>query len=462
LRSLIGDQAQMSLNPTMAATPRDPTPPPSSFEGLRGGQFYLNRLTIIDAFGQTLEVVEAPVAPDQFPRTFDNFVFQPLVADGLTPTRTLRSQEPERFVQLPPRLLQPARLNLDFQLKENGSPIIGWILPNHLDSGIAVYGPDGSALGTLRLGVDAAGVPVATWDAAPHSSWPMLPDPSEDLPDFQNFVATLRSQGAAALREFLKSVDESLWTVDPLGGPTDSFLSILIGRPLAAVSATLSFELLADPLRDVNWPYTFSPPSPLFLGYKFPVRLGDLGYRQDGLIGYFAGRDFTRFNCIHLPQSGPGDPPLSPYLKAIAPDNHVNIGFADRGPGPAANLVLLMDPRAGVHAQCGLLPVKQATLLPAWVDSALNAMVATFRTGPALVSQQPAAPRDNGQAPGGEPATALLLPRFAQLRGDLTWLERNGDGDWSEMALAPIDGSARLAATAPTLREGLLKLSLNK
>jgi len=210
----------------------------------------------------------------------------------------------------------------------------------------------------------------------------------------------------------------------------------------------------------MNWPYTFTAPPPRFLSYKFPARLGDLGYRQDGLIGYFAGQDFTRFNCIHLPQPGAGDPPLSPYLKAIAPGNFVDVGFAERGPGPAANLVLLMDPRAGVHAQCGLLPVKQATLLPAWVDSALNAMAATFRTGPALVSQQPAVPRDKGQAP--DPATALLLPRFAELRGDLTWLESNGDGGWTEMALAPIDGSARLAATPPTLREGLLKLNLDK
>lgn len=454
IASLIGDQVEMPPDPQLADRPRNPDPPPSVFEGLRGGQLLVNRVTIVDAFGQTLEVVEAPVAPDSFARTFGNQVFHPLKADGLTPSEPLSSLEPLRFVQLPPRVLQAARVNLDFALQDNGSAIIGWLLPDHLDSGVSAYGPDGTAYGTLRLGADVRGNPVTAWDPAPNSPWQSLPAPSSDLPDFQNALATLHDLGAGALNDFLQSVDESLWTVDPLGGRSDSFLSLLIGRPLAVVAASLSLELERDPLRDTAWPYTFTQPDPLFLSYQFPVRLGDLGYRQDGLLGYFAGGDFTHFDCIHVPARGTQDPPLTGYLRAIAPGNYINLGFSPSGPGTPEKLVMLMDPRAGVHVQCGILPVKEATLPPAWVDDALGAMIATFRTGPALVSQQPVA-----AAKAGDPTTALLMPRFAEQKGTLTWLEADGKGGWTEMALAPVDGAARLPTTPPTLREGLLKLS---
>jgi hypothetical protein len=145
LAELIGSQARMPPHPTSADTPRDPTVPPSTFEGMRGGQFYINQLTIVDAFGQTLEIVLAPTPQNQFPRTTNNQVFHPLMSDGVAPTEPLSKTEPLRFVQLPPRLLQQARLNFQFLPHIGDNPIVGWILPNHLDSGLSVYDPNGIA-----------------------------------------------------------------------------------------------------------------------------------------------------------------------------------------------------------------------------------------------------------------------------------------------------------------------------
>jgi hypothetical protein len=221
------------------------------------------------------------------------------------------------------------------------------------------------------------------------------------------------------------------------------------------VTAALSFELQAEPWRTTDWPYTFAdpPPNPLLLDYRFAVRLGDLGYHQDGLVGYFAGNNFGTFNCIHLPERRPSDPPLSGYLDPIGPGNYVEIGFAADGPGTPANLTLVMDPRAGIHAQCALVPVKAATLLPAWVDTALAAMTATFRIGPALVAEQQLPTAD------GSTQNAIMLPRFAEQRGVLTWMEADGDGGWTERPLATVDDTATLPDTPPTLRDGLLKLT---
>jgi hypothetical protein len=113
-----------------------------------------------------------------------------------------------------------------------------------------------------------------------------------------------------------------------------------------------------------------------------------------------------------------------------------------------------MDPRAAVHAQCALVPVQEAILPARWVDDALASMTATFRAGPALLAQQAVTP-----SCAGAPDVVVVLPRFAEQRGVLTWMERDGKGGWIEKALLSPGDSATLAPTAPTLREGLLKLT---
>jgi hypothetical protein len=301
--------------------------------------------------------------------------------------------------------------------------------------------------------VDQNNQPVVNWLAAPNSPHPTLPDPAQAEGQLIGFLANLKKLGAGAFSDFLQSVDETLWTIDPLGNRSDVFLSCLIGRPLAVVAASLSFELEAEPWRDPDWPYTFANPrpDPLFLNYKFPVRLGDLGYRQDGLIGYFLNGDYRNFNAIHLPDSGL---PLSGYLKQIGPGNYINLGFAAKGPGTPATLTMIVDPRAGVHAQCGFLPVKEVDLVPDWVDSALAQVAVTFRTGPLLAVIQQIVP-----AGKIDPITTLLLTSPAERQGTWSWIESDGKGHWPEITLTPVDSTANSPATPPTLREGFLKLT---
>jgi hypothetical protein len=456
LAELIGSQARMPPHPTSYDSPRNPAVPPSAFEGMRSGQFYVNRLAIVDAFGQTLEIVFAPTPPNQFPLVANNNVFHPLLSDGVAPTEPLSTLEPLRFVQLPPRLLQQARLNFQFLPQSGDDPIVGWVLPNHLDSGLAVYDANGIAYGEMTLGGDQNGQPVVDWLAAPDSPYPTLPAPAQAQGQLIGFLANLKSLGAGAFSDFLKAVDETLWTIDPLGNRSDAFLSVLIGRPLAVVAASLAFEIETDPWRDPDWPYTFAVPrpDPLFLSYKFPVRLGDLGYREDGLIGYFLNGNYRNFNAIHLPEPGSKDPPLSGYLKQIGIGNYIDLGFAAKGPGAPATLTMILDPRGSVHAQCGFLPVKEVNLVPGWVDSALAKISVVFRTGPVLAGNQQIVPPGRTQ-----PITALLLTSPAERHGTWSWLESDGQGHWPETTLTPVSSTAGFPATPPTLREGLLKLT---
>lgn len=453
LADLIGDLVQSPPQSRLVQQPPRGKAPPSDFEALRGGQFYINRLTIVDVFGQTLEIVLAPTPPDQIPRTFSGGVFHPLVADGLAPTQPVQSIEPLRFVQLPPRLLQPGRLNFQFAPATNGNPVVGWVLPNHLDAGLAVYGPDGTAYGELHPALDTTGNPFVDWAAAPNSPYTDLEALASAQSQLGGFLSNLKAAGPGAFANFLQAVDETLWTVDPLGNRSDTYLSVLLGRPLAVVTASLSLELQSTAYWDPGWPYTFDPPQPLFLNGRFPVRLGDLGYRQDGLLGYFVDGNYTHFNTIHQPDVLDPDP--KNYLKLIEPGNYINCAFADAGPGTPVSLTLLMDPRGSVHAQCALFPVKEVTLLSAWVDDSLKAMNVIFRTGPALVDQQLIVPTGQTQA-----VAALLLPSPAERHGTWSWVELQSGGHWSaDIPLAPVDESATFPDTPPTLREGLLKLS---
>jgi hypothetical protein len=434
LADLLGDSlASPPQNLLPGSTdPRHHNPPTTStFEGMRGGQLYFSRLAIVDAFGQALDVVT-----EQGSQTFS-----PLLADGVTPQHPVVTTDPERVVQLPPRLVQPARLDLSFVPGADGNPILGWILPNHLEQGLSVYGADGTAYAELNPATDATGHAFVNWSPAFGGPYPTLPALVAAEPDFGGFLTGLASAGTDALSAFIEALDETLWTVDPLGARSDTFLSVLLGRPLAVVAASMALELQSDAYRDPSWPFTFSAPQPLFVGYRFPIRLGDLGFRQDGLLGYSVDGDYSHFNAVHVPT--PND-----YLRGVQPGNYVELQFAATGAGPARRLTMLIDPRAGVHAACGILPTTVATLDPAWVDGSLKAMNAAFRTGPVLASEQ--------VDPSG--TTRLVLPSPAERHGTWSWSEARVDAPPTAMPLAPADTSASFADQPPTLREGFLNL----
>jgi hypothetical protein len=443
LADLIGDQGQYPPGPQLYSSGGQANIPKSTFEGMRGGQFSFSRLTIIDAFGQTLEIVTSETAEQT----------SVIVGDGLQVTQPVVSMNTAGLAQVPPRLLQPARLNFQFSPQVNGNPILGWVLPNHIDGGLTVYGADGTLYGELSPAVDATNKSFVYWWVAPDSPYSTLAALQATQAGLGGMLSQLQSAGAGALVDFLRAVDETLWSVDPLGDRGDAFLSVMLGRPVAVVAATIAFELQAGAWCDPAWPYTFAPPDPLFLSYQFPVQLGNLASLRDGLLGYYVDGNYQTFNAVHVPQPGTNSPPLSGYLSQIGPNNWLKLRFAASGPGPAHKLILLMDPRAAVHAQCGILPTKDISLLPQWVDDALAAMKVTFRTGPALAEMRQLIPQ--GQT---VPVNSLLTTCPAEKKGVWLWRQLQADGSWPGTALASVDGNAVFPDSPPILRDGVLQL----
>jgi len=433
-----------------------PLPPPptySTFEGLRGGQFYFTRLTVVDRFGQTVEVVN-----DQ-----NSAIFVPMPANDLVPDMPVLSQNPARFLQMSPRLLQPARLDFTlvsanddsqtFELAPQVNPICGFLLPNHLDGGLLVYDSAGTHLGELRPGIDTDGHLKVIWEAFGNRTFAHMEDLVPLYPHLGGFLSGLQSAGPNVFQNFLAAIDETLWTVDPAGERIDPYLPVLVGRPIALVRAQIQLSLEHDPLQDPAWPLTFFPQEPPFPGYPFSVRLGNQHDRQDGLLGFFNASDYSRFNTVHAPDLSDLLPENPPYLHVIGPGNFLDLRFN----GPAAYLTLLLDPRAGVGAQTGLTPLKRLEVPAEFVDPALHALEITFRTGPLLVPKQVTIEASASSFQQIE-VPALLTPLPAEKNGRWSWLEKKTD-QWITTQVKNGDANAHLGNEPLTLREGLLKLT---
>ncbi|WP_052509402.1 hypothetical protein [Kitasatospora griseola] len=417
--------------------------PPSGFQALRSGQFAFLRVMIVDRFGQSVEVVNSTTA-DQF---------TPIIADGMVPHTTVLPQEPDRFVQLTPRLLQPARLDFDFVSAADDprglalgsdTPVCGWLLPNHLDRSISCYGPSGAALGELRVVTDHTATRVVSWSPAPGSPYETIASVTPAYPRLADVLSGVRDGGPAAFADFLSTIDATLWSIDPLGARDDQYLSILIGRPLALVRTRMALELNGPALSDPSWRLTFSPKPPDLPTYPFSVRLGESTLRRDGLIGYFDGGDYTRFHAVN------SSPTPASYVHQIGPDTFPALRFDSAS---SVYLTMLVDPRAAVHATTDVLPVASLALPQSLVASALGAMAVSFRVGPLPTGLMESVETDRCK---------VVLPLPASKDGKWSWIEVNPDGSSTGYDLARADQAATLSAALPVLRVGWLQLTTNQ
>jgi hypothetical protein len=425
----------------------------SDFYPLRGGFLQFESLALVDAFGQTVSV-SAPNTPQGF---------QPLLGQGLAPDAR-PSGFPTGVAQLPPRVVQDTRLDLrflsndgsglDIAVSPNPNPVCGWLLPNHLDGGLAVYDGGGTMLGELiqlaapdnwrpRPGAPGADPPPATPADIPNAT-------------LRSVVQSMASQPVPVFEDVLGTIDETLWMVDPLGGRKDQFLSVLIGRPLAVVDAQLALSLMGDPAFDQAWNAMAQPTGGPPPGYQwaratgdvgqvpFPVRLGDLDLRTDGLIGYYLPSEgYSTFHTVHLPDElSAGDV----YLKQIAtPGNGGPATYqgdlALECEAAPTTVTLVMDPRGPVHAFTGLLPVTSASVPASLVEDFIAQLAVTFRTGPILA----------------DPGT-LRLPIPGHQQGSWSWVQATPTG-WEDDAILDADDVARLPDAQLQLREGWLQLT---
>ena len=432
------------------------------FFPVRGGYFQFNRLVIVDAFGQVLDLLYANGnASGQAAN------FQPICGAGLIPEANSGVSNPGGQVRQAPRLVQPARLDMrlldaaddtkEVYYDSAADPLCGWFLPNHLDRSIAVYDASGAPLGELMVLAEASQESAAQLNAPEAVRWvpaPDVPNPITDPSQIDNphLRATLSAffgtggitvDRVAAFNALYQSIDETLWTVDPPGGQPDHDLSVLIGRPLAMVRTQLQFELFGQPAVNQSWRDTLQNQDAGLTGFSFPIRLGSTELLDDGLIGYFTSDDYTKFSAVHASATA-----TSSYVVPILSDNYLSLPF-DYPTYTTVELTMLLDPRGKVHATTGLLPTASLTLPPEYYVDALARMAVTFRIGPALTQPD-----------------IVRIPLPAEHEGSWSWIRHIGTGadaaSWETDTIVAANASARLADKPPRLIEGWLKFTPNK
>jgi hypothetical protein len=191
------------------------------------------------------------------------------------------------------------------------------------------------------------------------------------------------------LVELLNLIDSSLPRIRPAAARNNT---ILVGRPLALVNATIGMELFGKPWTD---PYKAvaqgqETAKAALDAVSVRVNLGDLHNVEDGLIGYFKAGAYDRIVVPQLPEKITA----SDYI-GDAKQHAVQVGF-----GPTVQLTLLMDPWGSVQAACGIVPAKTISIANAELDETVAQMETSFRVGPVLVQTDrialPTPTGDNG------------------------------------------------------------------
>ncbi len=438
IRGFTNDRVAPAVGDGNVASPA----PNNGFNPLRSGVLTISRLRMVDAFGQAVDI--------------DSIT--PIVAERLKGRGPDGQVANDGLIVLPPRITQPARLQfrwisaVDGQAEAGGdqgqTPICGWVLFNHLDASLMIYDADGSAIGSLNtLGPRWLGAPGSdNWNRSIDA---VLPGVNPHLADFVRAVHN-HPEGVAFLTALLATIDEAAAGIGPAMSGGDPGLSVLIGRPLAVVRSSLKLELLGQPAADESWEAFVAslkltnPSAPRPTGglgkLRFPVRLGDLGQYDDGLVGYFiedgTASAWTTFYS-HAATGQHGVAPVDIGKTALSP-------VATSSTDGSLNLTMLIDPRGEVNATAGIVPVKTISVPRAQWQPALDRISVVFLTTPMV---------------GGGGVMPVPVPK--QNGFSWSWVTRNpGDAGWTSQSPGPAVTTATLASPQ-RIEEGWLRLVRN-
>jgi hypothetical protein len=452
------------------------------FFPIRSGHFSLIDLWIVDAYGQIMRGKDGSLGPAA-----------PI--PGVSWAESLETSSPNyqgdsNYGQLPPRLQQPTLLtaNLlqadDDSINTNSSdltsPICGWVMPNHLDNSLMVFDQEGNLLGSVlkvqREIADATDKDLIDqqytirWDNAPGTNTALGAKPALPNAHLQSFVDGLLLtgfSGAGAYDDLLSVIDVTLWPVSPFNNQNGN-QSIMIGRPLAVVRASIDLSLAGEPVYNQSWIDTgayynkdgaYDPVNPPFMNVPFTARIGDAYLNQNGVIGYFQADDYSTFYAVYgangqtsgLVKSLRGSKGSDKYLNTLANDIEGSLGFETSYvqtdhlvslPATAigVKLTMLMDPGGVATFIPGSLPAFDLALPTGPVSKALNQMKVSFRAGPLLLDP-----------------LKIQMPTPAEIQGKWGWMARRDITSWSdEQKVNPYTPVATLSPDNLSLSEGYI------
>lgn len=417
-----------SLQPMATGLPAE-----SNFGPLRSGFLSVNAIEIVDVFGQRMQL-KVPDGKD---------VLNCMPSYELSPNPNDKANSCKAF--LPPRILTPTRLNFNFissSFDSNSgecsdfvdllpqpttSPILGWIVPNHLDNALFFYDSNGAAIGAFDI-EHVKTNPTLVYRTRPGNEGNPSNDVSLDIgteihpiinPHLANFMRYINGRDAHFLIDLMGSIQNSLKFINPANFAESAALSVLVGRPLALVRAQIGIQTAGNllPISQANcaignltvkespfaqdvlnkrYQYTermkYSSAS---LGdVRFPVHLGDLHNMNDGIIGYviensnqnpYVGNTFYSPAATTTMKNGISLPSLQTLQVSLN--------------SQPQSITMLVDPCAQIHATTGILPIKNLQIPKGIYTAALQNIDISFKARPLLKGKDSfdiPLPKENG------------------------------------------------------------------
>jgi hypothetical protein len=452
ITSVIGSLAEIPpLAPALA------TPNTGGYNPVRAGYMELS-LRVMDPFGR-----KRPVQVEHL-----------YIAESLA-TRVGGALAPGiAFMQ--PRLAQASRLLYRWLAADTTeydemnshpatTPVCGWLLPDHLAVGFFLYNAQGNPLGSLTLRADGSEI---IWQPTPGDQQTIQADLATVMagqnPHLEALALVLGgstlsppaegSMTPKCFRAFWQATDRAVTQIVPSAPASQSGLAALVGRPLALVQASLRLErqglaALDQALSTLSGGQYLDTDHAVG-GVQFPVVIGDLQRLDDGLAGYFMqkttgdGYDLATFFSQAASGSDPG--------VAVPAADNLLLGpsatpeSAPDTPPAETKLLMLVDPRAAVHATTGILPTQSLTIPPDQYEDILAGLELTFPAHPLLHS-----------------AGGLQVPLPAAAGCNWSWITDQASGSSSawgvEPDLEPVTAGAVWQYSPQTLTEGWLRLN---
>jgi hypothetical protein len=339
------------------------------FSPIRAGYLQIDQINIVDTFGQTMNIkpTGAVVAEDF---RYGQSIF-------------------EKFVMLPPRIVQPSRINFTW-VNKNKSPLCGWLLPNHVERSISCFDENGILLGSLQ-NLRIENNPIV-WRLPPEKGG-MISELPEDIDEtlyaiLNNIIKSGSSPAGGpnsnestqtgVLDDLLLAIDSSLWNINPNSQQIFKGLSLFVGRPLMVVRSTVKLELLGKQkkckFKEKSMIDAGVFPYPHLEKAKFNIKVGRKENHGDGVVGYFVDSDYSK---LYL--SATDTESTSKYFE----NKNEILLTVDENEKPT-QITFLMDSAGSIDFVSGFLPIKSMKLPEKFVKESLEKMYLTVFSAPML------------------------------------------------------------------------------
>ena len=376
-------------NKTKDAVGNNNTASPMFLEGynpIRGGFLKIASINLIDAFGRRKKIKMECVKP--------------------FPAQNMTSSNPHfiSYAYLPPRLSQPCRLLFkwlsasDDQMQSNShyssSPICGWLLPNFLENNLMIYDHEGKLVGIFQLNAEKTKL---LWFFPPIVDEKTLTIDDDVIhkieqlvsnSHLQKFIIHLIQQPTSFFVDFMSSTEKMLLFTEPASYRENQGQSLLIGKPLVLTRTSLKLELYGDASFEQSWNALAKDINAdertkrNFDKVKFFINLGAQTQINDGLIGYFIGKDNqTDYSTFYTNGADVID------SKGVTKPSKETLLLNCCSTDPA-KLTFVMDPFGSVTAYSGILPSKSISIPPYYYTNIIKNICTAFLTSPILYGSQ--------------------------------------------------------------------------